>query len=515
MSGDVHLNRLETEIINTRDFQRLRRIKQLGTTYLVYPTALHTRFDHSLGTLEMADTMIRSIRENKHNSPPESEIPIEDEQLIRLLALLHDVTHVPFGHTLEDESCVFTRHDQNADRISRFIGQGSPIGKVIQNRLGLDMYSRFTRIFTVEKENLEGLGDDLYIYDLVSNTVCADLLDYLRRDCYFCNLVVDTEYRFLNFLYLRKDKGKRRLVIRLWKEGKPRARPDTLSELVRLLDNRYVLAERVYFHHAKLISGAMLSDAVLREKEQGGLKDDHELWESGDEVLLNRLSLSKIPAVRVLGSALVERRLWKGAYQRPRSRVDGEQRELRDIGVMDLTMEYWWRDARRRLNDEEYIGGLFGLNPGELVFYCPDSRMNMKAAEMNVFWNGQLQALKNCADDPLMAEKLRNILKSHEQLWAIAGYLHPDRSEKREEIEGACDYLFSFEKQLRPERTKQFYHKVAERIVREHNLDAEMGAQESRRRVDVAVGRLCADTLGDRSITTVEQVIRNAFIEGV
>src|SRR5712664_2217045 len=64
VSGGVLVTDLERRIIDTPDFQRLRGIRQLGLAYFVYPTALHTRFDHSLGTLHMATRMVHAIREN-------------------------------------------------------------------------------------------------------------------------------------------------------------------------------------------------------------------------------------------------------------------------------------------------------------------------------------------------------------------------------------------------------------------------------------------------------------------
>ena len=110
-------------------------MRQLGSVNLVYPTALHTRFDHSLGTLAMADRMIRAIRNNTHNEGDEKEIKPIQEALIRLYALLHDVPHVPFGHTIEDELGIFTRHDKNPERFERFFGEKSDIGKLIKKHL--------------------------------------------------------------------------------------------------------------------------------------------------------------------------------------------------------------------------------------------------------------------------------------------------------------------------------------------------------------------------------------------
>src|ERR1041384_1405527 len=94
--GDIEFGALEVELMDTPEFQRLRGIKQLGTAYLVFPSAVHTRFEHSLGTPWMARLMLDAVRRT-------TAISFDDEILIRVAALLHDMTHIPFGHTLEDE----------------------------------------------------------------------------------------------------------------------------------------------------------------------------------------------------------------------------------------------------------------------------------------------------------------------------------------------------------------------------------------------------------------------------
>ena len=103
--GDIELDDLEIELIDTPEFQRLRGIKQLGTAYLVFPSATHTRFEHSIGTAWMARRLIDAVRRTRMLS--------RDEEIrIRCAALLHDVTHIPFGHTLEDERRVLPRRDR-------------------------------------------------------------------------------------------------------------------------------------------------------------------------------------------------------------------------------------------------------------------------------------------------------------------------------------------------------------------------------------------------------------------
>src|SRR6185369_16915146 len=89
--GDIEMDSLEIELMDTPEFQRLRGIKQLGTAYLVFPSAVHTRFEHSLGTSWMAHRIIETIRRT-------TTVHSDDERVIRIAALLHDITHIPFGH---------------------------------------------------------------------------------------------------------------------------------------------------------------------------------------------------------------------------------------------------------------------------------------------------------------------------------------------------------------------------------------------------------------------------------
>ena len=132
VTGDVLLTAAEAAVIDAEDFQRLRGVRQLGTVNFVFPTALHTRFDHSLGTLARADEMVLAIATNAKSSEEERRISLEQRKLARMYALLHDIPHVPFGHTIEDEMQLFQRHDKNPARIERFLGPESEVAKIIK-----------------------------------------------------------------------------------------------------------------------------------------------------------------------------------------------------------------------------------------------------------------------------------------------------------------------------------------------------------------------------------------------
>src|SRR2546423_1680522 len=122
--GDIEMGPLEVEIIDTPEFQRLRGIKQLGTAYLVFPSATHTRFEHSLGTSWMAHRILEVLQRHQ-------KISSDERQVIRVASLLHDVTHIPFGHTLEDERRVLPRHDKDEERNAHFL-RHSAIARILE-----------------------------------------------------------------------------------------------------------------------------------------------------------------------------------------------------------------------------------------------------------------------------------------------------------------------------------------------------------------------------------------------
>jgi HD superfamily phosphohydrolase len=466
VSGDVALNRLETRLVDTRDFQRLRHLRQLGTACWVWPTALHCRFDHSLGTLAMTQAMIQALRANIQYPEAWRHVPPEQEQLARLLALLHDVTHVPFGHTIEDECRVFPRHDADPARLERFFGPASDMGKILAKGLGPELHGRLMALLRATSERQDGPPEDHYILDMVTGAIGADLLDYLCRDAFFCNLALDADYRFLRHLAILPHQGLRRLAVHLWKDGQAQPRRDVLNELIRLLDNRYLLGERVYYHHAKLVTGAMVAGAVARARRAGELSLE-DMLNLGDDVLLWKLEHGADPAARALAQGIASRALWKTVYVRPYQAVVAEQHAHRAEDVFEDLMRRFHRDADARMAEEDRLAGLLGLAPGELLLYCPHHQMAMKSASTLVFWNGSLRALKDCDDDPLIQARLRAILESHQNLWAMRAFLAPGRRAAgvagAAEVADACDALLAYDPQARARHERAFYGGVLAR----------------------------------------------------
>jgi len=390
---------LEVELMDTPEFQRLRGIRQLGTAYLVFPSAVHTRFEHSLGTSWMAQRILRSISRNQ-------EISAEDSTLIRVAALLHDITHIPFGHTLEDERRVLPRHDKDEQRVDFFLRQ-SAIGRILKREGIQDQV-----IGTIR-------GDDTYRSDIVGGAISADLLDYLRRDTYFCGLSQYYDERIFESFII--DTG--RLVMNLEKQG--RVRLDALSELVNLLRIRYTLSERVYFHHTKVSSGAMISKAVelsLREgltvEELRTLKDETLIWTLQELYTRN-------PTVAHLLHRLEARQLYRACYV-----ISTEIGEKRRSEIVSR----FHHDLEAREAAETSVARASGIQPHEVIIYCPSFGMSLSEAEVPVrLERGEIRPLSGGNN-----EEIRILKEKHKELWKFYVLIDRDVWDRHERVKSAA-----------------------------------------------------------------------------
>lgn len=487
VSGGVPVTQVELDIIDTPDFQRLRGIRQLGLAHLVYPSALHTRFDHSLGTLDMAARMTQAIRENAHSDEHERRITDEQIALVRLYALLHDITHIPFGHTIEDELQLLVRHDENENRIQRFLGAESDIGRVIIRSFGESFLNRLLPIYRWDgkPENRGFSPEEVFIHDIVSNTVCADLLDYLLRDNHFCNLGVSLEYHFVKFLYLRPDNaGQRRVFVRLWKDDATGGRPrrDTLTDLCRLLETRYLMAERVYFHHAKIAASAMLGRAIQEAQEVGELTEEL-MWRKTDEVLLAELRQSKSELAARLAEEVSIRRLYKQQHAFRWEDVQKTQAHYHLANQYDDVIQARIGDPRDRREFENQLADIIGAEPGDVLLYAPTRKMNRKEAEMTVLWEGHPAQLKDI-DDPVVRPRLNATLDAHKLLWSIRLLVRPSLTPvQRQLAQDLCEIELLAHKRERDTKQRTLYKQVVEGALAAENRRIPGSAREYHQQV--------------------------------
>lgn len=176
------------ELVQTREFQRLRRIKQLGFSELVYPGATHTRFSHALGAMQMARNILAVFRRNDVvGKDPDQK---EWQTATLCAALLHDIGHGPFSHVFEEVSKRCGLHIHHEEWTSRIIGE-SAVSQILE-KASPALRSKTLAFFQQEP------GYNVYS-SIVSSQLDADRLDFLLRDRYFTGIhfgSIDTEWIF-------------------------------------------------------------------------------------------------------------------------------------------------------------------------------------------------------------------------------------------------------------------------------------------------------------------------------
>ncbi len=169
---------LAWELIETPEFQRLRRIKQLGVSDFVFPSATHSRFAHSLGVYHNARMLMKIIRREEGGSFDENRANV-----ILIAALLHDIGHGPFSHAFEDARKAVARHKGQSK---------APSHEKFTENLILDKNGAINKILEASKAGLSQDVADIFAIDnpadiyhaVVSSSFDADRLDYLMRDRY-------------------------------------------------------------------------------------------------------------------------------------------------------------------------------------------------------------------------------------------------------------------------------------------------------------------------------------------
>src|SRR5712692_4347115 len=187
--GDVSLGPREVALIDTPAFQRLRRVKQLGLTDLVFPGARHTRFEHSIGVFHLAGLAVARLRA----APGAPEIDPADERALRAAALLHDVGHYPFSHAVEELEVEQIRQHTE---IARHLILGSELTDALT--VGWEVDPALVGALVAGPQ----LGDrpltdaQTVLRSVLDSALDVDKLDYLVRDARGANVpygVVDVQ----------------------------------------------------------------------------------------------------------------------------------------------------------------------------------------------------------------------------------------------------------------------------------------------------------------------------------
>lgn len=228
------------DLISHPFFQRLRYIKQLGMTHLVYPGALHTRFHHALGAMHLMSLAIEILRSKGH------EITTEEEEAATVAILLHDIGHGPFSHALEHSLVKGISHED--------------ISMLMMERLNEQFDGRLTMAIEVFK----GKYPKKFLHQLISSQLDLDRMDYLNRDSFFTGVsegVISFD-RIIKMFNIADD----HLVIE--EKG--------IYSIEKFLIARRLMYWQVYLHKT-VIAGEQLLVKILKRAKELAI-NGHELF---------------------------------------------------------------------------------------------------------------------------------------------------------------------------------------------------------------------------------------------
>lgn len=219
------------DLIQHPYFQRLRYIKQVSMTHMVYPGALHTRFQHVIGAMHLMQLAIDTLRAK------EIEISEEEEEAALVAILLHDIGHGPFSHSLEHTLIEGVSHEV--------------ISSMLMDRLNVQFKGRLTLAITIFNDQYSRK----FLHQLVSGQLDTDRMDYLNRDSFFTGVsegVISFD-RIIKMLTVIDDK----LVV----EAKG------IYSVEKFLIARRLMYWQVYLHKTVIGAEQMLIKALKRAKE--------------------------------------------------------------------------------------------------------------------------------------------------------------------------------------------------------------------------------------------------------
>lgn len=218
------------QLIEHPYFQRLRRISQMGLSYIVYPGAHHTRFQHALGAMYLMQHAIKVLRQKN------VEISYEEEQALCIAILLHDIGHGPFSHAMEHSIVENVSHEE--------------LSLLFMEQLDYEFQGKLTLAIIIFKNNYHRP----FFHQLVSGQLDMDRLDYLKRDSFYTGVAEGNinSQRIIAMLDVKDEK----LVV----EDK------AIYSIEKFIVARRLMYWQVYLHKTSLVAEQLLVHLLKRAK---------------------------------------------------------------------------------------------------------------------------------------------------------------------------------------------------------------------------------------------------------
>jgi HD superfamily phosphohydrolase len=327
---NIRLDRPALLALDTPAVQRLRYIRQVGHTFLVYPGATHTRFEHALGAYHLTRRALAALEELGDLGSAASEECLA----VRMAALLHDIGHYPFSHALEEAG--FPSHEalgvakltqgELGDRLLQIGGNGFPaaVGALISG---------------ISTSPLQGL---------ISGSIDLDKVDYLSRDARMCGVpygTVDVDRLLSSLTLVEVEAG--RFEVGVQEKG--------ISALESLLFAKYQMYRNVYWHHAVRSATCMFKRAVRCAVRRGTVTADGIALATDDGLMELLIDRDK----NELAASIRARRLYKRAFDLPAADAPADVQPwvAQDPDLLELV--------------EDTLARQVGLPPGGLLLDFP------------------------------------------------------------------------------------------------------------------------------------------------
>jgi hypothetical protein len=350
--NNIRVDPVAMRLVDTAAFQRLRYVKQLGLAHLVYPGAIHSRFEHALGTYHLAGRTLALLAERSELKGT----PAEEQRIVRYAALLHDIGHYPFSHALEEMGAI-----HHEDVAGPLLTDGA-VADVLTAELGADAPEAVHQLVAGSSNSaLQGL---------ISGSLDLDKIEYLKRDAFMCGVPygeIDVD-RLTNSMVILRDPVTAVSAIGVAEKA--------LSALESLLFAKYQMYRNVYWHHAVRSATAMYKRLVDDALRSGTLAADC-LHSYTDEGLFHQLEKTKHS---LLGD-LRARRLYKRAFECPSTEIDA------------AALDHFLEDREQVRAAEDNLAEASGLGRGHLLVDFPAKTEMLGLDILVVRRNGDIQRL--------------------------------------------------------------------------------------------------------------------------
>jgi HD superfamily phosphohydrolase len=381
--GSIMMDQCAGELLNVPDFQRLAGIKQLGLSFLVFPGANHTRLEHSIGTYHIAKGLTSVLG-----------LETEEANVVSYAALLHDLGHGPYSHTLEvvlHDSLGIDHMELTRDVIigknrmipedADILGNGLTVPDVLDNNsvdakivgeLVRGNSSPIDEQTVLTHNGQQFFNEKKYLSQLIHGPIDCDQIDYLLRDSHYTGVAHGTIdlARLLHTLTIHnhdlvvQDKG--------------------LSAIEGMLVARSLMYSSVYFHKTARLAELMLSKAVEMVPDKGSTMEVQKMNDAELMGWLEGLGGFQREIVR----RLKYRRLYKVAFGK---RV-GDLCEKEQERLLEITNDKSW------LSIEKAICQRLGLKDGSIIIDVPEpdlflSEPRISRTDIKVLADGKIKSL--------------------------------------------------------------------------------------------------------------------------